>query len=120
MPKSKLTYRRGSIHWVKLDPTVGAEAQKTRACLIVQSDVMNQHGLLTIVMPFLPGKKQAPYIVNVKATAENGLDCDRYIDVAQIRTVSCERILGKIGVLENEYWKQIRLALDIRPPAKVE
>ena len=39
MPKNKLTYRRGSIHWVKLDPTVGAEAQKIRACLIVQSDL---------------------------------------------------------------------------------
>ena len=103
MPKSKLTYRRGSIHWVRLDPTVGAEAQKTRACLVVQSDVMNQHGPLTIVMPFLPGQKQAPYVVNVKATVENGLDRDRYLDVAQIRSVSYERILGKIGVLENNY-----------------
>jgi mRNA interferase MazF len=72
MPKGKLTYRRGEIRWVKLDPTI-KQAQKTRAYLIVQSNVINQHGLLTIVMPLLPGQKQAPYTVNVQATAENGL-----------------------------------------------
>jgi mRNA interferase MazF len=113
MPLGKLTYRRGEIRWVKLDPTIGAEAQKTRACLIVQSNVINQHGLLTIVMPLLPGEKQAPYTVNVQAAAENGLDRDQYLDVAQIRSVSCERILGQLGILEDDYWKQIQIALNI-------
>ena len=55
MPASNLTYRRGEIRWVKLDPVVGAEAQKTRPSLIVQNDIINQYGLLTIVMPFRPG-----------------------------------------------------------------
>jgi hypothetical protein len=43
MPKNRLTYRKGEIRWVKLDPTMGEEAQKTRACLIIQSDVINRH-----------------------------------------------------------------------------
>jgi len=113
MPKNRLTYRKGEIRWVKLDPTMGAEAQKTRACLIIQSDVINKYGLLTIVMPLMRGQRNAPYVVNIKATTENGLDCDRYLDVAQIRSVAYERVLGKIGILENDYWKQIRLSLDI-------
>ncbi|MDJ0845924.1 type II toxin-antitoxin system PemK/MazF family toxin [Crocosphaera sp.] len=50
MRKNKLTYRRGEIRWVRLDPTVGAEAKKTRACLIVQNDIMNQYGLIKIVI----------------------------------------------------------------------
>ncbi|MDF5727753.1 MAG: type II toxin-antitoxin system PemK/MazF family toxin [Rhizonema sp. PD38] len=71
MPASNLTYRRGEIRWVKLDPVVGAEAQKTRPCLIVQNDIINQYGLLTIVMPFRPGSKQAPYVkVCVSATTD--------------------------------------------------
>ncbi len=74
MPKSKLIYRRGEIRWVKLDPTIGAEAQKTRACLILQNDTMNQYGLLSVVMPLRIGNKQAPYVVNVKASQTNGLD----------------------------------------------
>jgi mRNA interferase MazF len=113
MPGSNLTYRRGEIRWVRLAPTVGAEAQKTRPCLIVQNDIMNQYGLLTIVMPFRPGSKQAPYVVNVKATPTNGLDQDRYIDVGQIRAVDHRRVLGLVGVLEEDYWEPIRTALNV-------
>ncbi|AFZ25530.1 growth inhibitor [Cylindrospermum stagnale PCC 7417] len=113
MPGSNLTYRRGEIRWVNLDPTVGAEAYKTRSCLIVQNDIMNQYGLLTIVMPFRPGSKQAPYVVNVKATSINGLDQDRFIDVGQIRSVDNSRILGLTGLLEEEYWEPIHTALNI-------
>jgi mRNA interferase MazF len=113
MPGSNLTYRRGEIRWVNLDPTVGAEAKKIRACLIVQNDIMNQYGLLTIVMPFRPGSKQAPYVVSVKATPNNGLDQDRFIDVGQIRAVDNSRILGLVGVLESEYWELIHTGLNV-------
>lgn len=113
MPKGNLTYRRGEIRWVNLDPTVGAEAQKIRSCLIVQNDIMNQYGLLTIVVPFRPGSKSAPYVVNVKATSTNGLDRDRFIDIGQIRAVDHSRILGLVGVLEEEYWEAIRTAFNI-------
>jgi mRNA interferase MazF len=112
MPKGKLTYRKGDIRWIKLDPTIGAEAQKTRACLILQNDAMNQYGLLTIIIPLLPGQKQAPYAVNVQATSENGLDRDRYLDVGQIRSVSCERVLKRLGILEDIYWQQIQTAVN--------
>nr|WP_231510396.1 type II toxin-antitoxin system PemK/MazF family toxin [Fischerella sp. PCC 9605] len=74
MPNGDLIYQRGEIRWVNLDPTVEAETQKTRPCLIVQNDIMNQYGLLTIVMPFRPGSKEALYVVNVKATPANGLE----------------------------------------------
>ena len=113
MPRGELTYQRGQIRWVQLDPTIGAEVQKTRSCLIVQNDVMNQYGLLTIVMPFRPGAKKAPYVVNVTATSTNGLDRDRFLDVAQIRSVDGQRILGLQGMLEDRYWPQIQNALDI-------
>lgn len=113
MPSGNLTYRRGEIRWVRLDPTVGAEAQKTRPCLIVQNDIINQYGLLTIVMPLRPGSKQAPYAVNVKASAMNGLDRERFLDVGQIRAVDGQRVLGRVGVLEEEYWQPIQTALGI-------
>ena len=113
MPNGILTYQRGEIRWVKLDPTLGVETKKIRACLIVQNDVSNRHSLLTIVMPFLPGTRIAPYAVNVLATSANGLDRDRYIDVAQIRGVDHQRVMDLIGVLEPQYWEEIRKALDI-------
>jgi mRNA interferase MazF len=113
MPRGELTYRRGEIRWVQLDPTVGAEVRKTRSCLIVQNDVMNRYGLLTVVIPFRPGLKNAPYVVNVPASAENGLDQDRFLDVGQIRSVDGQRILGLVGRLEQSYWNRIQIALNI-------
>ena len=113
MPKGNLTYRRGEIRFCKLDPTVGTELRKTRSCLIVQNNIMNQHGLLAVVMPFRPGSKNAPYVVNVVASAMNGLDQDRYIDVGQIRSIDNSRVLILVGVLEEEYWQSIRAALNI-------
>ncbi len=91
----------------------GAQAQKNRACLIVQNDIMNQYGLLTIVMSFRPGSKQAPYVVNVKATPTNGLDQYLYIDVGQIRAVDHRHVLGLVGVLEEDYWEPIRTAVNV-------
>jgi mRNA interferase MazF len=113
MPRGELTYQRGEIRWVSLDPTVGAEIRKTRSCLILQNDAMNQYGQLTIVLPFRTGRKQAPYVVNVVASSANGLDQDRFIDVAQIRSVDGQQILGLLGRLEDRYWSEIKSALDI-------
>jgi mRNA interferase MazF len=113
MPNGILTYQRGEIRWVKLDPTIGAEIQKTRSCLILQNDTMNQYGRLTIVIPFRPGTKQAPYVVNVVASSSNGLDRDRFLDVAQIRSIDGQRVLDLVGILEDNYWQQIQDALSI-------
>jgi mRNA interferase MazF len=113
MPNGNLTYRRGEIRFCRLDPTIGAEIQKTRPCLIVQNDLMNQYGLLTIVIPFRPGSKQAPYVVNVSASSTNGLDRERFLEVSQIRSVDGQRILGRIGRLEEEYWSSIQTVLNI-------
>lgn len=78
MPDGNLTYRRGEIRWVSLDPMVGSEAKKIRSCLVIQNDTGNRHGLLTVIIPFLPGTKSAPYVVNVAANTINGLDKPRY------------------------------------------
>jgi mRNA interferase MazF len=111
MPSGTLSYRRGDIRWVKLDPTVRAEIQKTRSCLILQNDTMNQYGQLTVVIPFRPGNKKTLYAVNVLASDTNGLDRDRFLDVGQIRSVDTQRVLGLVGVMEDHYWPQIQEAL---------
>lgn len=35
------------------------------------------------------------------------------IDVRQIRAVNSSRILGLVGVLEEQYWESIRAALNV-------
>ena len=113
MPNGELTYKRGEIRWVNLNPTIGAETKKNRPCLIIQNDIMNQYGLLTIIIPFRSGQKKAPYTININANEENGLSNDSFLDLGQIRAVDYQRILGLIGTLDNQYWMQIKSSLDI-------
>ena len=113
MPRGELTYQRGEIRWISLNPTVGAEAQKTRPCLIIQNNIINQYGLLTIVVPFLPGIKKAPYAVNISPTPKNGLDQPRYLDIGQIRSIDHSRVGNLLGKLDDRYWQEIKIALDI-------
>lgn len=49
----------------------------------------------------------------MKATPENGLDQDRFIDVGQMRSVDNSRILDVLGVLEEEYWELICNAVNV-------
>jgi mRNA interferase MazF len=112
VPRGNLSYQRGEIRWVNLEPTLGAEAKKIRSCLVIQNNIMNQHGQLTVIIPFRPGSKQAPYIVNVTATSHNGLDRDRFLDIAQIRSVDAQRVLGLVGILETQYWSAIQQSLN--------
>lgn len=65
MPNGTLTYKRGDIWWIDLNPVVGSETGKKRPCLIWQNDIGNQQGETTIVAPLLSGKKKYPFVVNV-------------------------------------------------------
>jgi len=43
--------RRFDVYLVSLDPTVGSEIRKTRPCVVVSPDEMNQHIRTVLVAP---------------------------------------------------------------------
>jgi mRNA interferase MazF len=43
--------RRGDVHWVILDPTVGSEIKKTRPAIVVSNDSCNSFGSRVVVVP---------------------------------------------------------------------
>jgi mRNA interferase MazF len=51
--------------------------------------------------------------VPVSASSSNGLDQDRFLDIAQIRSIDGQRVLGLVGILEDNYWQQIQNALSV-------
>ena len=113
MNSDSLSYKRGEIWWVKLDPGVGVEAGKTRACLILQNDLGNKASKITTIVPFL-AKTNYSFVVNVLPTPENGLDRERGLHFNQIRSVDRSRVTSKIGKLEDIYWNEIKAAIDIQ------
>lgn len=113
MPKGDLSYRRGEIWWVNLDPTVGSETAKKRPCIILQNNIGNARSDTTMVAPLLKGSKVYPFVVIVEATVANGLDENRGIHLEQMRVVDCQRIDHQLGSLEAKYWNQIQKAISI-------
>jgi mRNA interferase MazF len=106
-------YKQLEIRWIDLEPTRGAETQKKRPCLIVQSDLVNPGTKTVIVAPILPKHKNWPFAVNVTPSKTNGLDKDRHINLKQLRAVDVSRIKNKQGTLEKKYFKDIKIALDL-------
>lgn len=113
MPRGDLRYKRGEIWWVNLDPTVGNETAKRRPCVILQNDVGNARSNTTMVAPLLRGFKNYPFVVNVEATVDNGLDENREIHLEQMRVVDQHRIDNQLGTLEDKYWRDIETAVGI-------
>jgi mRNA interferase MazF len=92
---------------------VGNETAKKRPCIILQNDVGNARSATTMVAPLLKGLKNYPFVVNVEATTDNGLDENRAIHLEQMRVVDNRRIDSKLGTLDGKYWSHIEKAVDI-------
>ena len=93
--------QRGEIWLVNLDPTIGSEIRKTRPAVIVSSDLV---GILPlkVIVPFTDWKDrydQAPWMVKIDPDQQNGLSKPSAADALQIRSVSQQRLVKKLGVL---------------------
>ena len=94
---------RGEIWLVNLDPTIGSEIRKTRPAVIVSSDLV---GILPIkvIVPFTEWKdryEQAPWMVRIDPDQHNGLSKPSAADALQIRSVSQQRLVQKLGALPS-------------------
>lgn len=95
--------RRGEVWLINLDPTIGAEIQKTRPVVIVSSDAI---GILPlrVIIPLTDWKDRytrAAWMVQIAPHAENGLSKLSGADTFQIRSVSTARFIRKIGKLSE-------------------
>jgi mRNA interferase MazF len=105
--------KRGDIWLINLDPTIGAEIKKTRPAIIISH---NDLGVLPLklIIPITEWKSQyeiAPWMVNILPDTLNCLSKHSSADCYQIRSVSIERFINKIGVIENDILQKIEIAL---------
>ena len=85
---------RGDVYLVQLDPTRGSEIRKTRPCLIVSPDELNDHLRTVIVAPMTTGGHAYPWRVACRFQGRNG-----FVAVDQLRTVDVERLARRLGRL---------------------
>lgn len=91
--------KRGEIWIVNLNPTLGAEMQKTRPAVIVSSDAVGKLPI-KLIAPITDWK--APYAhtswhVRIDPDANNGLTKPSAIDALQLRGVDTQRLTKRIG-----------------------
>ena len=87
--------RRGEVWWVRLDPTLGAEIRKTRPCLVVSANALNERRRTVIIAPLSSAPQAAPpLLVPVACAGRRAV-----VVVDQVRAVSKERFLRRMGEL---------------------
>lgn len=101
------TPRRGEIWWVALDPTLGSEIAKTRPCLVLTRDVVNEHRRTVVVIPLSSSPSAHPPI-RVAVTCA-GKPVVAVVD--QIRAISKQRLRTRIDVAGDEDLAAIARAL---------
>ena len=109
----KTSMKQGEIWQIRLDPTIGAEINKSRPALIVNVDALGKLPL-KIIVPITDWKEHYsnyPWMVKIMPTTLNGLTKVSTVDCFQIRSVSVDRLTSKIGFEEEETITKIQEAI---------
>ncbi len=92
-----MVIRRFDVYLINLDPTVGSEIQKSRPCLVISPDEMNNSLRNVIIAPMTT--KGRPYPTRVGCTFQRKTG---QIVLDQIRTVDQSRLIKRLGKLDGE------------------
>ncbi|MBT0810135.1 type II toxin-antitoxin system PemK/MazF family toxin [Litoribacter ruber] len=79
---------------VNLDPTVGSEIKKTRPCVIISPDEMNDNLRTIVIAPMTT--KTHNYPTRVKVNQNDQLS---WVILDQVRTIDKSRIIKTLGGL---------------------
>jgi mRNA interferase MazF len=98
--------RRDEVWLVSLDPTQGSEIRKTRPCLIVSPDEMNEYLRTVIIAPMTTSERPYPTRVGITFRSKRG-----QVALDQIRAVDRERLVRKLGTAPSGAAQAVSLVL---------
>lgn len=108
--------RRGDIYLVDLEPVRGSEANKARPAVVVSNDAANRsverhgRGVLTVVPVTSHVQRVFPFQVLLPAQ-DCGLARDSKAQAEQVRAVTHERLVQRVGAVPAELMAQLDDAL---------
>ena len=89
-----MVVNRFDVFLISLDPTRGSEIRKTRPCLVISPDEMNDHIRTVTVAPMTT--KGRPYPSRVSCTFQSKRG---QVVLDQIRTVDKTRLVRRLGTI---------------------
>jgi len=106
---------RGEVWIVNFDPTVGDEIQKTRPAVVISISAAFRHKL-QIVVPITGWQPRFAgdfWMIPLAAAPANGLDKDSAANAFQVKSVSEERFVRKLGLLTPDQMDEIAAAIAV-------
>lgn len=105
--------KRSEIWLINLEPTIGAEIRKKRPAIIVNDDDL---GILPlkVIVPITDWRDRfelAEWMIKIESDENNNLKKTSSADCFQIRSLSEERLIKKIGFVDELIMHQISIAL---------
>lgn len=82
---------------VNLEPTIGSEIKKTRPCVIISPDEMNNNLRNITIAPMTTKSRKYPTRIKIKHNKQIG-----WVVIDQIRTIDKIRIINKFGSLSEK------------------
>ena len=97
-----MEYQRFEVYLIDLDPTIGSEIKKTRPCVIISPNEMNNHISTLIIAPLTSKLRNYPTRVPCRVEGKQG-----QIVLDQIRTVDKSRLIKRITILNKPIQSKI-------------
>lgn len=91
------------VYLINLDPTVGHEIKKTRPCLIISPDEMNDNLQTVTIAPMTTKSHAYPTRVRIDFQGKTG-----WIVLDQIRTVDKKRLTKKLGMIDRKAIQKVK------------
>jgi len=106
--------KRGDVFLVDLNPVVGTEQAGIRPALVVQIDKANAASPHTIIIPFTTRIREAKLPSHVRISAgDGGLPEQSVLLCEQIRVIDKRRLVHRIGSVEEEYLREVGIAIKV-------
>lgn len=107
--------KQSEVWLINLDPTIGSEIRKTRPAIIVNDNALGKLPL-KIIVPFTDWKDRyttAPWMIKVLPDHDNNLSKDSAADCFQVRSVSEERLVKRLGFVTSDTMEKVQKALSL-------
>lgn len=103
--------KQGEIWQVDFAPKVGDEIDKRRPALIVSSNSIGRLRLKVVVPITDPGASIQSWHVPIEPDKENGLTKSSIADCFQVKSISNDRFMTKLGELSEEDMDEVKVCL---------
>jgi mRNA interferase MazF len=98
--------RRDEVWLIALDPSKGSEIKKTRPCLVVSPDEMNEPLQTGLVAPMTTTLRNYPTRVNLVFRGKAG-----QVALDQLRAIDRQRLVRRLGVITARAAREVSSVL---------